>query len=352
MSDQTLWIRTVVGRRIGIGHLMRCIALAESALAVGIRPFFVLHHPQGLPPVHDRGFEGKLLRTREDRSWLARVRARDAVLFDGYEFSPAEMAQARRYAAVACVEDRVDVMHEVDVIVNPNPVGAVRCGSASTLTLLGPRYAMVRSEIRGITGGQDGGHLLVTFGGSDAAGAAPAALDVLATERPFPKVVLVRGPLAPRLNYQAPWLDIVTNPPTMAFLYANAAAAVSAAGSTTWELLHAGVPTALIEVADNQRVVRLGMVTAAAALDLGTVDRLAERLPPVLQALATPGVRRLLAQRGPQLVDGRGSDRIVNHLLMAVARRAEVGRGNGGRGHQPRCQGSSLPLEPPAGGIG
>ena len=89
--------------------------------------------------------------------------------------------------------------------------------------------------------------------------------------------------------------------------------AITAAGSTVYELGYLGVPMLLVVTADNQRPI-------ATALDqLGVADRIDELgtsrtadLPSALESiLRDPGRRALFAARFRDLVDGQGAARVV-----------------------------------------
>ena len=96
--------------------------------------------------------------------------------------------------------------------------------------------------------------------------------------------------------------------------------AISAAGSTAWELAYLGVPAALISVAPNQIGIAAAMVRAGAAVDLGPLSILKPaQLSKQLSALiADPNHRLALTRAGRRLVDGRGVDRVVAGMLDLI----------------------------------
>jgi len=99
--------------------------------------------------------------------------------------------------------------------------------------------------------------------------------------------------------------------------------AISAAGSTAYELLCAGVPTVAVALADNQAPVANGLAEAGVARCLhARGGELAERLAGEVGMLASPEERARLATRGPATVDGHGAARARDALLAAFAGRA------------------------------
>lgn len=257
--------------------------------------------------------------TPSDDAWLQGVVRKDVVVFDGYGFTGDHHRSARACAAtVAAIDDTGGGRYDVDVVVNPNPASpSGYTVEGGTRLLIGPRYALLRREFRiPRPPRSDGGGLLLTFGGTDPAGLGRRVTDLLASWCPFERVRLVIGPGA-SINDVSPhqWLETVCDPPAPAAVFHGADAAISAAGSTTWELLALGVPVALVRVADNQRVVVEGAVAAGAALDAGTAESLEETLPSALERLARPAVRHALSAAGHQLVDGHGAERVFSALV-------------------------------------
>ena len=160
------------------------------------------------------------------------------------------------------------------------------------------------------------------FGGTDAAGAAPAVVELAAaTGAPFAAtVVAAHAATAKALAALplAPGQCVTPIPPTdrLPALAAGSDLVVSAAGTSTWELLCLGVPTALIQVAANQRAGYDATVSRGLTAGLGSVATPAPDAVPVLRRLLTdPAARAAPAARGHGLIDGRGRERVADALL-------------------------------------
>jgi spore coat polysaccharide biosynthesis predicted glycosyltransferase SpsG len=89
--------------------------------------------------------------------------------------------------------------------------------------------------------------------------------------------------------------------------------AITAAGSSVYELGYLGVPMLLVVTADNQRPIATALdhLRAAVRIDeLGT-NKSAD-LPSALESLVSDSVRRVeCAAKFQQLVDGQGAARVV-----------------------------------------
>jgi RimJ/RimL family protein N-acetyltransferase len=91
--------------------------------------------------------------------------------------------------------------------------------------------------------------------------------------------------------------------------------ALAAAGTTTWELCRAGVPTVLVAAADNQVPIVEAVVAAGAALgEARLLPEAAGVAHHVTVLLADHDLRAGLADRARTLVDGRGPLRVAAAL--------------------------------------
>jgi len=115
------------------------------------------------------------------------------------------------------------------------------------------------------------------------------------------------------------------NVSNMAELMAAADIAVSAAGSTCWELCLLGLPTLLLDVAANQTALATELDRRGCAVRVGdetvSVEKMACELGRLLTSLE---VRQSLSLLSRELVDGKGAGRVVS-VLRGEARRGDAG---------------------------
>ncbi|WP_433251712.1 PseG/SpsG family protein [Streptosporangium sp. CA-135522] len=324
----------------GVGHLMRCLALAEELLARRLE-VVVLGEVGG--PAWARGQLDRrglrLVPGPDDAPGLveaARRLALDAVVIDSYDLDP-RCSGALRAAGVRvlAVVDDDDRGQDADVYLDQN-LGAERGPDgvpAGSVRLAGVRYALLRDDVRRLRGHGPAEsaepaalgrppRVLCFFGGTDAAGAAPVVAGALvATGMPFLATVIT--PREGALDRLEPveGQAIRGIPPTddLPSLIAAADLVVTAAGSSTWELLYLGKAAALVWVADNQRPAYEEVVSRGLAIGLGHLgtvtaagDLAGARLR---EPLASARLRGELGARGPALVDGEGRARVADALL-------------------------------------
>ncbi|WP_090930377.1 PseG/SpsG family protein [Nonomuraea jiangxiensis] len=306
----------------GVGHLVRCVALAEELRGRGVEAVFLgaVHGSEwARAQLRERGFP--LVAAPASAPRLAALACElrlDAVVLDSYDL-PAETGAVLREAGfpVLAIVDGDPPGQQADLYLDQNLGAERRPFSGPARRLAGARYVLLRDSVRRHRRAPDPGpvpHVLCFFGGTDSAGVAPAwAAALLATGVPFRGTVVSPTPFAAGG-------PIAVIPPTdrLPELMAGADLVVTAAGSAVWELLYLGVPAALSWVADNQLVGYRELVDRGAAAGLGrAADARAVAL--LARLLADPAVREEHGRRGGGLVDGRGRERVADALL-ALAR--------------------------------
>jgi spore coat polysaccharide biosynthesis predicted glycosyltransferase SpsG len=248
------------------------------------------------------------------------------MVIDSYVTDPACAASLREAGVtVLAIVDGDTRGQRADIYLDQN-LGAE--GHPGGTWLAGVRYALLRDSVRILRPAAprsrrtDVPRVLCFFGGTDAADAAPAAIKLAAaTEAPFAAtVVAAREETAKALAAipLTPGQCVTPIAPTdrLPALAADADLVVSAAGTSTWELLCLGVPTALMRVADNQRIGYDATVARGLTAGLGSVTTPAPDAIQVLHNLLTdPAARTALAARGYGLIDGRGRERVAAMLI-------------------------------------
>lgn len=349
MTKHLLIIRADADGLIGSGHVMRSLALAQEwrkqggevvffgrvtaeSLAERIQAAGCRFQP--LPVTHpvsaDADMEAMI-------AWAGREKAEpDWLVLDGYHFDPASHDAIRAIGwSLLVVDDYAHLPgYHADILLNPNAYAGdlPYTTNAETLRLLGVRYLPLRQEFR-----QDraekhavvaqGRRILITMGGADPDNAGGLVLAALAAmDRSDLEVKIVVGPLNPHgpslqeqlagLSFQGEVLSPVT---TMAPLMRWADLAVSAAGSTCWELAALGVPMLVTVLADNQERVAASLEEHGVALNLGWFHGWQPEQVAAMTGdlLADHDKRQQMSQRGRQLVDGRGCERLtqIMHLF-------------------------------------
>ncbi|MEV4801825.1 hypothetical protein AB0K18_17580 [Nonomuraea sp. NPDC049421] len=329
-------IRCDAGVRSGVGHLVRCVALAEELVARGVEVIFlgeVRDSPWGQAQLDGRGLPLVPAPDEPEKlAALARGLALDAVVLDSYELAPATGSVLRAAGLpVLAIVDGDPLGQEADLYLDQNlgaedrPVTlpATLPATLSGRRLAGSRYVLLRDSVRRRTRAPrtDGSpradcppRVLCFFGGTDSAGVARRWADALnATGLPF------LGTIVSPVPFDAGPIAVIPPTDRLPELMAAADLVVTAAGSAVWELLHLGVPMALTWVAANQLIGYEELVRRRAAAGLGPAPG-PEAVAVLAKLLADPAAREEHGRRGRGLVDGKGRERVADALLGLALR--------------------------------
>jgi spore coat polysaccharide biosynthesis predicted glycosyltransferase SpsG len=200
-----------------------------------------------------------------------------------------------------------------------------------TKLLLGTEYALLRGEFRAHAGRSSQvrprcRNLLVTMGGSDLENVMGKVLGAVA-ESGIPELEIraIVGSGNPHLaalkeiaGRSAPAMRLEIEVADMAELMRWADLAITAAGSTVWELAAMGVPMLLLPVVEHQVPIAEAMHALGAGVNLGWhADGVNARLVSALADLEAPDRRQLMRDISRRLVDGKGAERVVAAMRLA-----------------------------------
>jgi spore coat polysaccharide biosynthesis predicted glycosyltransferase SpsG len=331
----TIGIRCDAGPRTGVGHLVRCVALAEELVARGVGVRFLSDlgglewaeaqlAQRGLP-WHPPPFDEVGLVAAVERLGL------DALIVDSYTLPPLHSIAVRRTGrTVLAIVDGDFRGQTADIYVDQNLDAAIDVPDA--IGLAGLDYALLRTSVRQLRPVDAPTHLssrtpkvIAFFGGTDAYRAAPQIARLLvATGAAFDATVVaaddsLRADLLAVGTGPGQHFEIIAPTDDLPELLAGADLAVSASGTSTWELLCLGRASALVWVVDNQIQGYERTIAHGYAAGLGRLGQFTDRSVDVLRELLTrPGSRSALAARAWGAVDGRGVERVADALLFSL----------------------------------
>ncbi len=353
-AAEEILVRVDAGPVPGLGHAMRCLALAQGWQDSGGSAAFLMAETlpvmeaclrkEGIETIRLRaavGSDEDAQRTSETATQLGAA----WIVVDGYRFR-AEYQHALKVSShrVLAFDDYGHTGHcSADLVLNQNP-GVLDALYADrepgTYCLLGRRYILLQREFRTQTRTSrtivaHARKILVTFGSVDAANVMLTVLQSLSAARiPDPEVHVVVGSANPNLkSLEAAaaaargHIELERDPESLVDQMAWADMAVAGAGTTSYELAHMGVPSLLVVLADNQGGVGRALDAAGAARNLGWYEDLTPAtLAQAIEELASnPATREAMSKRGQELVDGQGVSRVVTNLKagLITLRRAQ-----------------------------
>jgi UDP-2,4-diacetamido-2,4,6-trideoxy-beta-L-altropyranose hydrolase len=344
-----LIIRSDAFTTIGTGHIMRCIALAQAWQDQGGDVTFLSHcdsealrqriidegfdfipiekpHPDPYDLNHTLEILGQFkIQNSKFKTW---------VIIDGYHFTSEYQKAVRDYGYRLLVVD--DMAHRehyhADILLNQNIHASSLHYSCDrdTVKLLGCEYVLLRREFlkykdwkREIP--EKAKKILVTMGGSDPDNVTLKVITAIKRlDDPDLEIKVIVGSSNPHVldiknaMLHAPCsmlcIENVTNMPE---LMAWADMAVSAGGSTCWEIAFMSLPSLIITVADNQAGIAEGLGKAGAGINLGWRENIsAKQCTQTLKVmLIDKNKRSCLSEQEQRLVNGKGKQKIIRAML-------------------------------------
>lgn len=355
-------VRADASRRIGSGHVMRCLALADGLRQQGAEVSFVCREAQGwlgaLVEAHGYAMHplppGSLERDTSSgyATWLGETQEVDAqqtlqvcsevgrfdwVVVDHYAIDARWERMLRHCCAkIMVIDDLANRQHDCDLLLDQNLMTSVEDRYAALVPddcvqLLGPRFALLRPAFRAErladgTKGRGQSRLFVFLGGSDPDDYTSLVLDALQLLPPgsiSADVVVGAGNAraeALRLRCQGvPGLRFHQQVADIERLMASADLAVCSAGSITWERCCLGLPAVTMAIADNQAMIGVEAAAAGLSVHLGAAKDLdAKEIADVIaRLLESQDALARMSAAARTTVDGLG----VRRVSCAMTRR-------------------------------
>ncbi len=343
-------IRADGNREIAMGHMMRCLSIAEALRETGAQVCFVTAGDETRDLIASRGFAHIILQTsfRDMEGELSALhgivndRRAERILVDSYFVTERYMRELGAWAETAYLDDLGEPVYPVDTLINYNIYGAELPYEAwyqkagiplPKRMLLGCSYAPLRREFTGqaVRAPRDlVRDVLITTGGGDAANAAEALCGGILQEarqgmHAGIRYHVVCGPFSEQkerlraLAQAYPMFCIHENVTNMSELMHSCDIAVSAAGSTMYELCSMRIPAVCFYFAENQRRMAACFARTTEIQNAGNImearERVLDRLLTRLRELEQDGaLRERIRRQMGMLTDGRGADRIANAL--------------------------------------
>ncbi len=368
-------IRADANSKIGMGHVMRCLSVADALIKRGEEVLFVTADDTPVPLLIKKGVPYRVLHTdyadmeaelpgllcilqeltqraelpEEVLSRMSSQRKDIAILVDSYYVTEKYLAALKKRITTIYMDDIYAFSYPVDMLINYNIYGEEMgyekdAAFADTKLLLGANYVPLREEFSAgagyvqsrkelslgaanVTPAEEGG-ILITTGGSDSFNLAGQLLmeamkyDAL-KEKEYHAVSGSLNPHIGELQALAKKhenIHIHCNVTNMAELMAESEVALSAGGSTLYELCAMGVPVIAFSFAENQERLVQTFVKRGIAQYGGNYrtdgNKMIQNTIAGLQKLCgDEALKTEYRRKALQLVDGRGAERIAEALL-------------------------------------
>lgn len=336
---RTAIIRADAGPGIGGGHVMRCLALAHALVPLGWAIAFACRAGtvESTPDLAASGFALLPLDGPEDAEAQAMAThvpyGCDLVIVDHYRRNATFENACRTFASAVTVLDDMPGhrTHAADVLIDAAPGRTAddwRDVTEADHILAGVSHALIRPEITAqrlasLARRRAGlSRILISFGLADSANATVPALRAARAAFPEAHIDVVIGATSVHgesVREEANRQDAVLHvaPPDYVDLLVAADLAIGAGGVSALERACLGVPSVVVETADNQRDGIAALEQAGAIIRAGGVKDLGHAWPEGLLA-SVPARLTDLSARAAALVDGDGAARVAHALDTCV----------------------------------
>jgi len=328
LNSLKVLILTEGGTGIGFGHIVRCLSLCEAFEENGIIPEIIVHGDETVAELL-KGKTHSVRNWREEKHWLSSLTDTDVVVIDSYLADRGVYEAISKSARVPVYIDDNKRMDYPDGIVINGGINAERLNYPEyddVKYLLGCQYILLRKAFRDVPVKEIREKVtavMVTFGGDDVRNLTPKVLELLIKAYPgiSRQIVIGKG------YRNADRIEAVADNNTRLHYYPDAEAmrnimlasdiVISAAGQTLYELARVGVPAIAVAVADNQMNNVKGWQEAGFIEYAGWWEdgMLLDNVGSALKKLEDSDRRKKMFLTGRSLVDGKGSNRIVDYLV-------------------------------------
>ena len=334
--------------QMGTGHVMRCLSLAEHWKNSGGEAVFVM--AMNMPSLNAR-LESKRMDfvklsarpgSVEDAKQTVQI-AKDLsalwIILDGYDFNSSfqKVIHDSKMSLLVIDDMGSTDRYYADIVLNQNLHADksmyVKKENYTSL-LLGTSYVLLRQEFSKWHGWkrrfpENAQNILVTLGGSDEENITSKVVEAIQKIKSDKLKVVVIAPdnshyeeLESTIKRSKVDIQLKKDVIVMSDLMAWADLAVSAGGTSTWELAFMGLPMLIIAIADNQRQIVEELSKAGVAINLGwheniTLFGIAKSIS---ELLPNANVRADMSRRAQALVDGKGADRVLAQIKRVHSR--------------------------------
>jgi len=353
-------IRADASQKIGFGHIMRCLALAEELRDKGSEVIFITRDHQGnlgeyiqsnnfkvymLPTPSKSDLQQcfneyeKLIGVKQEKDaeetiQVIKNQTVDWLIVDHYSIDQIWEKNLRPYTKkIMVIDDLANRKHDCDLLLDQNYIHDEsrydKLTSDNTTKLLGPKYALLRKifmKYHKIKKQQkkELNRVFVFFGGSDLNNLTTTTLKVL--EKADLQYLFIEVVIGATNLHQEEIKEYVSSNPrvklhvqtdNIAEIMSNADISIGAGGSNTWERMVVGLPCLVVTTAENQVSFTRELHKDGYINWLGTSHKINQQIihDALLDAVNDMQKMHEQSKKGKQLVKGNGAG-IVRDLLM------------------------------------
>ncbi|MGV8145767.1 MAG: UDP-2,4-diacetamido-2,4,6-trideoxy-beta-L-altropyranose hydrolase [Alkaliphilus sp.] len=341
------------GSNIGIGHIMRCFTLARELKHRGYRVIFISNCNEKVFRLlegqsdYDEFPINEFLYVKQDEIEYINVdillkEARivsehiknykiDVLIIDTYRVTKEYLLALRKNVKkLVYIDDLNKFIYPVDILVNGN-ITAEHSDyakySENELFLLGSEYTLLREEFGSILEkriNKEVKEIMITTGGSDPYNMSVKLLELALADSKLSKLkynVIVGNVFKNKMEirniaYNKPNISLYENVEHISKIMLKSDLAVSASGSTLYELCACGTPTLSFIMAKNQRELAKKMNELSYVELLGCYEEFSQKnwSTQILGLAEDFEKRKRISMRTRKIFDCKGAKRVVSEI--------------------------------------
>ena len=337
-------IRVDGNNKIGLGHVNRCVSIAQGLRCQGERVIFILSDDYSEEYIVSMGFETIVLdidysEIEDDIDIITKYVSEYAIsviLVDSYYASDRYLEKLSRHIKVACIDGLYKYTTPGVMIINYN--AAAQNGHyddtifRDNKKLIGLDYVPLKESFWNYDSDTKKTQIkkvLITVGATDKLFVCEALLESIFQTELFDAIEfdVVVGKFFPNIerfiNHWGAYenINLIVDCMDLSPYMKNADVAISSAGTTVYELLRYNIPSILIAIADNQLSAEalseyylwIGDVRNGGALDK---DKVNEVITTLFDLIENNEKYMKIVNRCSNIVDGEGALRIAKEIIQ------------------------------------
>lgn len=342
-------------KNIGMGHVMRCVSLANAFRSKEWKVLFFSKYVLGREYIETQQFElltvsaekerqednfeyGNVQELKQEWNMLEKMLTKqdiDVILVDSYNVSNEYFQALRQYTkCLVYLDDIAAFSYDVDVILNYN-FSAFHMGYENILKkqflLLGVKYCPLRKEFLQIKQHVTKARIedvLITTGAADPKNMTCKFLLLCLKYLPQCRLHIIVGKAfvyqseIRELQRKNSNISLYENPKRMSEIMLKCDVAVTAGGSTMYELAACGIPMVTFIYADNQRPAVEMLEQEGYIVNLGEYFSVEKNFwLKSMNLFENKKLRETMSGNLQKLVDGKGAERVVEELETILEKR-------------------------------
>jgi len=332
--------RCEFGTQFGFGHLMRCISLGQAFQEYEQTQTICLstNSADGFDELFNSA-NMTHIRLPENAVGLSfnpdnHFQLTDKVItvFDNYDVTEEQMLTYKKnYPNLVAIDDLADRVLHVDMIINQN-LGSDQL-EYKTINqpklFLGAQYALLRKNILKARRKKESNRIIMSFGGGEVYGRIKGFFEILlALDKDLDVDILVDFVISGNSNSIDKIRNILTTCERLKFNFienrldlspyiARADFAVTAAGSTVFELACMGVPQIVFVINKNQEITGQKINETGLGTCLDDISNLDIHIlrKTFFTFLHDDHMKQSISRQAQKLIDGKGAQRVADGIL-------------------------------------